>query len=314
MILGICGYSKVGKNTVCEGLPDYEQHAFADVLKQQVTTMLKANHIEVDVWGKDKEAWRDFLVFWGRKMRSLDIHYWVKHLYELIAPLGDKQICITDVRYLSEVRWIQDKGGIVVMIDRPGYGPANEEEAASIREIEVQIPKLPRVINDGTPKLLTKRVMAAVKQAALTPEIPLERLNRWLAELGEFEEMRPPEAAVLWGITLREAKERLHMMIGDLLVIPPKRVEVYVYGEGADPISANRAEDPTKVRYHRLSVISGTGSTSKELACTWNWPLYSTNKYLAVLLKEKMIEAIGNARFKIWVLSKKGKAWLTRKV
>ena len=63
MILGICGYSKVGKDTLCESLQNYERHAFADVLKQQVTVMLKQIGIEADLWGNDKEDWRDMLVF-----------------------------------------------------------------------------------------------------------------------------------------------------------------------------------------------------------------------------------------------------------
>jgi hypothetical protein len=152
MIIGLCGYSKVGKDTLCEQLQNYERHAFADVLKQQVTVMLKQVGIEADLWGEDKERWRDMLVFWGRKMRSRDRDYWVKQLYMRIAPTEDKRICITDVRYPSEVRWIQKQGGLVIGIERPGYGPANEEEGMSIREIRIQHSEIPWIVNDGTPR------------------------------------------------------------------------------------------------------------------------------------------------------------------
>lgn len=152
MILGICGYSKVGKDTLCEMLQNYERHAFADVLKQQVTTMLKQIGIEADLWGEDKEDWRDMLVFWGRKMRSRDRDYWVKQLYRRIGPDDDKRVCITDVRYVNEVRWIQKQGGLIIGIERPGYGPANEEEGMSIREIRIQHSEIPWIVNDGTPR------------------------------------------------------------------------------------------------------------------------------------------------------------------
>jgi hypothetical protein len=152
MILGICGYSKVGKDTLCNSLQNYERYAFADVLKQQVTTMLKQIGIEADLWGEDKEDWRDMLVFWGRKMRSRDRDYWVKQLYMRIGPDDDKRICITDVRYVNEVRWVQKKGGLIIGIERPGYGPANEEEGMSIREIRIQHSEIPWIVNDGTPR------------------------------------------------------------------------------------------------------------------------------------------------------------------
>jgi hypothetical protein len=152
MIIGLCGYSKVGKDTLCERLQNYERHAFADVLKAQVTLMLKQVGIEADLWGKDKEQWRDMLVFWGRKMRSIDRDYWVKQLYMRTGSDTEKRICITDVRYPNEVRWIKSKQGVVIGIDRPGYHPANEEEAISIREIRIQHPDIPWVVNDGTPR------------------------------------------------------------------------------------------------------------------------------------------------------------------
>ncbi len=163
MLLGITGYSKVGKNTLCAGLENYEQCAFADVLKQQVTVMLRQVGIEADLWGADKEEWRDLLVFWGRKMRSLDIDYWVKQLYLRIAPIEDKRLCITDVRYISECRWIEKHNGIVIGIERPGYGPANDEEAVTIREIRIQKPEIPWLVNDGTPDDLSVQARTLIK-------------------------------------------------------------------------------------------------------------------------------------------------------
>jgi hypothetical protein len=152
MIVGLTGYSKVGKDTLCEMLQNYERHAFADALKSQITSMLKHIGIAADVWGEDKEDWRDMLVFWGRKMRSRDRDYWVKQLYMRMGPDADKRVCITDVRYVNEVRWIQKQGGLVIGIDRPGFGPANEEEGMSIREVRIQHPEIVWIQNNGTPQ------------------------------------------------------------------------------------------------------------------------------------------------------------------
>ena len=149
MIIGLCGYSKVGKDSLCTELQNYDRFAFADVLKQEVTTMLKQVGIEADLWGENKEEWRDMLVFWGRKRRSLDRDYWIKQMYVRLAPMEKKRVCVTDIRYPNEVRWVQKHHGLVLGIDRPGYGPANEEEAISIREIRIQHPEIQWLMNDG---------------------------------------------------------------------------------------------------------------------------------------------------------------------
>lgn len=163
MILGLSGYARVGKNALADQLENYQQFAFATALKKEVTVMLQAVGINVDVFQTDKEAWRDMLVFWGRKRRELDIDYWIKRLYMSAAPLDDKRIVITDVRYPNEVRWIKSKGGIVIGLDRPGYRPANEEEAITIKEIRLQHPDIPWLINDGTIRQLEIAARAAIK-------------------------------------------------------------------------------------------------------------------------------------------------------
>jgi hypothetical protein len=155
MILGLAGYAQVGKDTLCKQLENYERAAFADVLKERVTQMLLIMGIEANLWGAlDKESWRDMLVYWGKKMRSFDNDYWVKQLYLRIAPLENKSICITDVRYPSEVAWIKKHGGLVIGLTRPGFGPANDEERESIKQIRIQYPDLPWLVNDGTAREL----------------------------------------------------------------------------------------------------------------------------------------------------------------
>ena len=164
MILGLCGYAQVGKDTIANQLENYTRVAFADVLKKEVTKMLQTVGIEADLWGKDKAEWRDMLVFWGAKVRSLDPDYWIKQLYMQIGRRmaeGDR-IAVSDVRYANEVRWIQKHNGLVVRIVRPGYNAANEEEKNSIREIDTLF-DLPGIVNDGTPRdaaVLMRKILA----------------------------------------------------------------------------------------------------------------------------------------------------------
>ena len=165
MILALAGYSKVGKDTLCDQLQNFTQVAFADVLKQEVTMMLKAVGIEVDLWGADKEEWRDTLVHWGRKRRSMDRDYWIKQLYLRHAETLNKgRACITDMRFLNEQRWVKSHDGLIIGIERPGYGPANEEEAFSIRELRIQCPEIPWIINDGTPRDLELQARSILKE------------------------------------------------------------------------------------------------------------------------------------------------------
>lgn len=163
MLVGLCGYSKVGKDALAKELQNYERFAFADVLKKEVTKMLEKIGIEADLWGEDKEFWRDFLVFWGRKRRQIDRDYWIKQLIMNMGSLEDRRIIITDVRYPNEVRFIQSHG-IVLGLDRPGYKPANEEEAISIKEIRLQHPQIPWLLNNGTIRELGIAARATIKQ------------------------------------------------------------------------------------------------------------------------------------------------------
>jgi hypothetical protein len=112
----------------------------------------------------DKEKARPFLVAYGATARAFVPDYWVDRLFDGICErltLGEAFV-ISDVRYANEVRAIQDFGGVVVRVERQGFGPANSEEERSFLEIEKDF-ELPTVINDGTPEDLGAKVLALVK-------------------------------------------------------------------------------------------------------------------------------------------------------
>ena len=169
MIVGLCGYSKVGKDTLAAQMQEYERAAFADALKEEVTLMLKGLGIEADLWGADKEEWRDLLVFWGRKRREQDHDYWIKQMFMRHAPLADKRLIITDVRYRNELEWIKRQGGVTIGLNRPGYRANNAEEDFSIQAIRISCPETTWLNNDSTPEALEKLFRAVVKQHIFKP-------------------------------------------------------------------------------------------------------------------------------------------------
>lgn len=155
MIIGLCGYARAGKDTAADALVEargFRKVAFADSLKRDVTMMLNAAGICVDFENPEqKEEWRDLLVFWGRKMRQKDPDYWIKRLiFECKKKhIGlDEAVVIPDVRYLNEANWVTGHGGSIFMVDRPGVGPANEEEQMSIEQID-GTGRFLRIFNDS---------------------------------------------------------------------------------------------------------------------------------------------------------------------
>ena len=148
MIIGLAGYARVGKNTLASMIvnePDASmkmvQGAFADRLKKEVGDMLTAVKIPRSVLTNDKENYRDLMVFWGRTRRRQNPDYWVDIVMNQYRKLkesskgNDFLFIITDVRYMNEVEAILKEGGKVYIVQRELTGPANKEEADSLKEI-----------------------------------------------------------------------------------------------------------------------------------------------------------------------------------
>lgn len=168
MKVGLCGFAQVGKDTAAEHMVEYERFAFADALKVEASKMMDA--IETDPDWTDpvfKARWRPLLVALGAGRRSTDPDYWIKRLIYTLAARGVAKrdnVVIPDVRYANEVQWILGQGGTVIRIIRPGYWPANEEESRSFLEIDAMYPKMPTVVNDGTPADLVQKVLIEIQK------------------------------------------------------------------------------------------------------------------------------------------------------
>lgn len=145
-IVLLSGYARSGKDTFADGMMRHSQGikriAFADALKDSANEFalglgLVANFQEEEF----KRKHRDTLVALGKFARSLDSNVFVYCLTE-DATRDTMHVVVPDCRYTNEVVITKQLLGDVrnwrvihLHIETEGVGPANEEEAASIRNL-----------------------------------------------------------------------------------------------------------------------------------------------------------------------------------
>jgi phosphomevalonate kinase len=128
MIIGISGKMGCGKDYVCNNLiipllkkldKCYLQVSFADQLK--INAMTKSNMSFDDVYVNKTTHSRKLLqregTELGRNVYGKDI--WIKYLDNWISLYkfrGIENFICTDVRFLNEIEYIKQKGGIIIRI------------------------------------------------------------------------------------------------------------------------------------------------------------------------------------------------------
>ncbi len=148
MLLGLCGYAGVGKDTAAQILLEefgFQRIAFADPMKQallaldpliptaedpQQTLRLSAfaAHTPWSALKEHAEVRRLLQVLGTEVGRNLfDTDLWVKLAErKLESTLAVGHAVFTDVRFPNEARLIRRYGGFLVRLERPGFGPVNE--------------------------------------------------------------------------------------------------------------------------------------------------------------------------------------------
>ena len=163
MIVGFAGLAGSGKNEAARGLA-YPSIAFADSLKEMILRLdpvlyesdgkvVRLKEV-VDQFGWDKSKRevpevRRLLQELGMATRELSPDIFVDNLssfIELWLAEGNKDLCITDVRFPNELENVRWWGGKVIWIERPGVenlgGPT--ENSITAKDCDYII------INDGT--------------------------------------------------------------------------------------------------------------------------------------------------------------------
>ena len=154
----ITGVARAGKDTFAACMMEKfnsngnrcEVFKFADVLKERANDVLRAMGVfkqgVVDFHAEDfKVKHRGLLVELGRTLRGVDKDIFARHLNAQVAlfmdyaPLDVRPVAlVSDWRYLNEYLFLArhlDAQIVTVEIQRPGFGPANEEEAGSLADM-----------------------------------------------------------------------------------------------------------------------------------------------------------------------------------
>lgn len=158
LVFMITGVARAGKDTFAACMMEKfngngnrcEVFKFADVLKERANDVLRAMGVfkqgVVDFHAEDfKVKHRGLLVELGRTLRGVDKDIFARHLNAQVAlfmdyaPLGVRPVAlVSDWRYLNEHVFLAkhlDAQIVTVEIQRPGFGPANDEEAGSLADM-----------------------------------------------------------------------------------------------------------------------------------------------------------------------------------
>jgi hypothetical protein len=147
VLIGLCGYAGVGKDTAAQVLLDelgFQRIAFADPIKSALLALdplipsedggpvrRLSQFCQAHSWSevKDYAEVRRLMQIMGTEVgRNLfDPDLWVKlakRKLESTLSVGD--VVVTDIRFPNEARLIRGYGGVLVRLERPGFGPVNE--------------------------------------------------------------------------------------------------------------------------------------------------------------------------------------------
>lgn len=158
LVFMITGVARAGKDTFAACMMEKfngngnrcDVFKFADVLKERANDVLRAMGVYkqgvVDFHAEDfKVKHRGLLVELGRTLRGVDKDIFARHLNAQVAlffdyaPLDVRPVAlVSDWRYLNEYLFLAkhlDAQIVTVEIQRPGFGPANDEEAGSLADM-----------------------------------------------------------------------------------------------------------------------------------------------------------------------------------
>jgi hypothetical protein len=182
VLIALCGFAKTGKDTAAKGLTGFVRRAFADELKREVCAFaMSAYKINpMNCTPEQKELIRWLMVGHGRTMRAINPNYWIRYVEAsmqfphpddrdkyttpgaVVRMVDLPDVVITDCRYRNEAEWVESKGGRTILILRPGYDAANDEEAQSIRELIVSGLVSATIDNCGTVEELHEKIRKEV--------------------------------------------------------------------------------------------------------------------------------------------------------
>lgn len=182
-LVGLTGYATAGKDAAAAGLvaAGWKRQAFADPVRSMALAIdplvvwpaFSPNPVRLSLivakrgWHTSKEcpeARRLLQTIGTDGVRAhLGADAWVR-AFELARDRRADTVA-PDVRFPNEADHIRRHGGIVIRIDRPGFGPVNGHVSEAVDTIAVDAV----VVNDGTIDQLQDRVLELVQLHYSTP-------------------------------------------------------------------------------------------------------------------------------------------------
>jgi hypothetical protein len=155
-----------GSTCVCQDRYDIREYSFASALKREVNAaaleaggmenlfkpnrrfvMCKGYYMDFPDWVQyDSNApmddplcplgkQRSLLQFWGAEFRrKQDSDYWVRQLAQQIELEKPQIACITDLRFLNELKFVQQYGE-TVRVDRDGLPPSTHASETALADV-----------------------------------------------------------------------------------------------------------------------------------------------------------------------------------
>jgi len=172
--IGLIGHASCGKDTVAARLAHhgFERVAFADPVRSilmHMNPLITSDGLRlrdaVDAYGFDAAkrrfpVVRELLQGLGEGVRaSLGESVWVDRAMRRLDTLSDRPVVVSDVRYRNEANALRSRGFTLVVVQRPGVGPANGHPSETNIPVELADAVL---LNDGNLSELHARVDALV--------------------------------------------------------------------------------------------------------------------------------------------------------
>lgn len=146
MIIGLCGYTGVGKDEVAKILVSelgFVRIAFADAMRNDLYKLnpyVGVIHRLQDIvdfmgWDEAKRKYpeiRRLLMVYGTEIGrdGFGKDVWISRALRNVS--GVSSLVLTDVRFDNEVRTIQAYYGRLIHVTRPGHGPINNHASEQL--------------------------------------------------------------------------------------------------------------------------------------------------------------------------------------
>jgi hypothetical protein len=164
ILFGISGKQFAGKDTLATILQQelfsllsarYRTIAFADTLKRVAAVV---TGLPIEAFYTDKNAAvpnfdvtvGTFLQKLGQAVNNVDPSIWIKSVAAFIANDDQKLFIVTDVRYQTEAKWIEEQGGILIRIngDPSGLRAKSSRDPNHISETDLDNYPFAHIINN----------------------------------------------------------------------------------------------------------------------------------------------------------------------